>query len=221
MWRPTTADRVTARLQLAMNPMRTRQRATIDDLRLAIDCMPRATRAAMLEGVRSNEIIVGAYVDGDGVCPMLAAHRAGGRTSFIAFSRAWDRFADGDRGRRRARRATTRELRILSTHLEASLIPDDGPGPDLGLALAEHRELRARRLARATEPSASSSALSGTDELPARPGDRDRARELSKRPGWAWMRPFRRYDDYERALAHLEAAHEASIQAPELAASKG
>ncbi len=38
---------------------------------------------------RSNErIIVGAYVDRDGgVCPMLAAHRQGGRTDFLTFAR--------------------------------------------------------------------------------------------------------------------------------------
>ena len=50
----------------------------VERLRLAIDCLPVATREAMLAGVRANErIIVGAYVDGEGgVCPMLAAHRA-------------------------------------------------------------------------------------------------------------------------------------------------
>ena len=53
-----------------------------------------ATREAMLAGVRaSSAIIVGAYVDGEGgVCPMLAAHRRGGRTDFLSFARAWDRF---------------------------------------------------------------------------------------------------------------------------------
>src|SRR3984885_12925650 len=61
-------------------PMRNRPRHSADAverLRLAIDCMPVATREAMLAGVRGNErIIVGAYVDEyGGVCPMLAAHR--------------------------------------------------------------------------------------------------------------------------------------------------
>jgi hypothetical protein len=71
-----------------------RQNSPIERLRLAIDCMPVATREAMLEGVRANErIITGAYVDRDGgVCPMLAAHRRGGRTDFISFARSWDRF---------------------------------------------------------------------------------------------------------------------------------
>jgi hypothetical protein len=34
-------------------------------------------------------------------------------------------------------------------------------------------------------------------------GERDRTRELRNRPGWAWMRPFRRLDEYERALEEL------------------
>ena len=37
-----------------------------------------------------------------------------------------------------------------------------------------------------------------------RPGDADRSRELRTRPGWAWLQVFRRYDDYERALARVE-----------------
>ena len=32
----------------------------------------------------------------------------------------------------------------------------------------------------------------------------DRAPELRRRPGWAWMRVMRRYDEYERALELLE-----------------
>ena len=55
---------------------------------------------------------------------MLAAHRHGGRTSFIAFARAWDRFA----GARRARPATERELRVLVAHLEALSSPSEA-GP--------------------------------------------------------------------------------------------
>jgi hypothetical protein len=66
-----------------------RTRSSVEDLRLAIDCLPPRTREAMLAGIRSHEIIVGAYSDrAGGVCPMLAAHRCGGRTSFISFARA-------------------------------------------------------------------------------------------------------------------------------------
>jgi len=43
--------------------------------------MPLETRGAMLHAIASEPIIVGAYSDRDGgVCPMLAAHRNGGRT---------------------------------------------------------------------------------------------------------------------------------------------
>ena len=34
-------------------------------------------------------------------------------------------------------------------------------------------------------------------------GERHRARELRYQPGWAWLRPFRRLDEYERALEEL------------------
>jgi hypothetical protein len=108
----------------------------VETLRLTIDCLPVATRAAMLDGVRSTErIIVGAYTDGDGgVCPMLAAHRRGGRTNFLAFARAWDRFA---RAGRHARAATRRERSILIGQLEASLL--SGGDVDLDRAIHEHR----------------------------------------------------------------------------------
>ena len=70
-----------------------RDRDPIHTLRTAIDCLPVVTREAMLQGVRSNDIIVGAYTDRTGgVCPMLAAHRCGGRTDFLSFARAWDSF---------------------------------------------------------------------------------------------------------------------------------
>src|ERR671932_1934325 len=89
------------------------------DLRTAIDCLPLQTRKAMLTGVESNRIIVGAYTDrSGGVCPMLAAHRNGGRTSLASFARAWGRYT---RVRRRVRPATERELNTLRTMLEASI----------------------------------------------------------------------------------------------------
>src|SRR3954447_10131328 len=64
------------------HPMRRATRSSIEDLRLTIDCLPVHTRVAMLQGISANEIIVGAYSDRKGgVCPMLAAHRLGGRTN--------------------------------------------------------------------------------------------------------------------------------------------
>jgi hypothetical protein len=171
--------------------MRTRRAATITDLRRAVNCLPRATRIAMLDGIRSNAIIVGAYTGPDGICPMLAAHRAGARTDFISFARAWDRFALSGSRCRRARRASRRELLVLTTQLEASLLDDEAPASDLAAAIAEHRTIVAGRGDRDRRPDP-------------RPGDPDRGPELRKRPGWAWMRVMRRYDEYERAMEVLD-----------------
>jgi hypothetical protein len=129
------------------------------DLRTAIDCLPLQTRKAMLAGVESNRIIVGAYTDKKGgVCPMLAAHRNGGRTSLASFARAWDRYT-GVRARR-ARAATDRELNTLRTMLEASIALDELP--DMSAVAREAQTRRERRL-----------------------------------------RVFRRFDEYERAVAEL------------------
>ncbi len=118
-------------------------RSALEDLRLTIDCLPRRTRLAMLEGIASNEIIVGAYTDRlGGVCPMLAAHRNGGRTNFISFAKAWDRFARA----RRPRKASERELQILSTQLESSLMAEERIGLDG--AIADHQALARDRKAR-------------------------------------------------------------------------
>jgi hypothetical protein len=153
----------------------------------------------MLQGIASNEIIVGAYSTQDGVCPMLAAHRAGGRTSLIAFAKAWDRFAFRDSRSARARRATERELLVLKAYVEASLLAEDAPDADLAAARSEHLELMRRRQAEAH----ADQRRAQTDP---RPEDPDRSAELRERErsGSAWTRLFRRYDEYERVLAHLE-----------------
>ena len=125
------------------------RRSPLEDLRLAIDCLPRRTRVAMLEGIAANEIIVGAYTDRlGGVCPMLAAHRCGGRTNFISFAKAWDRFARV----RRPRKATDREVKILRTQLEASLHAEERHGFDG--AIADHQSLTRERKAREARDSA-------------------------------------------------------------------
>ncbi|TMK99722.1 MAG: hypothetical protein E6G34_04145 [Actinobacteria bacterium] len=126
--------------------MRNRARhrsTTIERLRLAIDCLPVATREAMLDGVRASErIIAGAYVDTEGgVCPMLAAHRRGTRTDFLSFAKSWDRFTRIKSG---ARAATRREVAILVAQLEDSIA--SASGLELDAAISEHRELRRRRL---------------------------------------------------------------------------
>lgn len=158
----------------------------------------------MLEGLRSNEIIVGAYSSSGGICPMLAAHRAGGRTNLISFARAWDRFALGGARGTRPRRATDRELRVLVTHLEASLLDEDLPRTELAAAIASHEQLVAGRddatLGRERELAEPGAAQ---PERP-RPGDPDRSRELRSRPGWAWTRLVRSYNEYERTLEWLD-----------------
>jgi hypothetical protein len=111
----------------------------------------------MLGGVEANRIIVGAYTDrSGGICPMLAAHRNGGRTSLASFARAWDRYT----GVRRPRPATERELNTLRTMLEASIALDELP--TVSEVVREVKATRAKRL-----------------------------------------RVFRRFDEYERAVAEL------------------
>jgi hypothetical protein len=163
--------------------MRRSRRSRIEDLRLAIDCLPVRTRQAMLAGVRNNEIIVGAYSDRHGgVCPMLAAHRNGGRTNFASFARAWDEFT----GARRPRRATRREIRALRSHLEMSLLTDGGPSDSLTSAAADIRaDLEAAGERR--------------NRQRRRPGDPFRGRETKGRG--SWLRPARRLDVFEATVA--------------------
>jgi hypothetical protein len=133
------------------------------DLRTAIDSLPLHTREAMLDGIAAGRIIVGAYTDRQGgVCPMLAAHRNGGRTNLAGFARAWDRYT---RAPRRARPATRRELTTLRAMLEASIALEEVPS---------------------------------LHDVP-RP-------EPGYPVGWSWLRPFRRLDEYERALVELDLA---------------
>lgn len=127
--------------------MRSKRLRRIEDLRRAVDCLPERTKLAMLDGIEANTIIVGAYTDRNGgVCPMLAAHRNGGRTDLLAFAHAWDRMC----GARRPRTATERELGVLKAHLEASLY--EAQKGDLAGAIASHQQTaRERRAAEARE----------------------------------------------------------------------
>jgi hypothetical protein len=161
-----------------------RPRRPAQDLRLAVDCLPVETKTAMLDGVLASQIIVGAYTDRrGGVCPMLAAHRRGGRTNFASFARAWDRYT---RAKGRPRPATERELRTLVFMLEASIFCDQRDHEELADAIAGLKAAKARRVTQPVER--------------ADTGERDRTKELRSRHGWAWLRLFRRYDDYEAAL---------------------
>ena len=80
--------------------------------------LPIETKRAMLVGLDSERIVTGAYTHDGGICPMLAAHRRGGRTDRESFAVAWDRYTGAHKGRR----ATERELRTLRCMLEASLL---------------------------------------------------------------------------------------------------
>src|SRR5689334_10674054 len=105
----------------------------------------------MLEGIKTNRIIVGAYTDHrGGVCPMLAAHRCGGRTSLASFAKAWDRYTKAGP---RARPASERELRTLRAIPEASLAEAGYPQVVLGVEVSGVKEARrehAERAARST-----------------------------------------------------------------------
>jgi hypothetical protein len=126
-----------------------RPKRTTWRLKKAIDRLPTGTRAAMLAGLESQEIIVGAYTArSGGVCPMLAAHRLGARTEARAFAAAWDSFA----GARRPRRAHQRELELLEAMLQESLHgeiapPAIAPVTPTAPAPAPSREVRAREMA--------------------------------------------------------------------------
>ena len=102
---------------------------TTETLATAVARLPRSLRAAMLAAVQRERIITGAYVDGDGMCPLLGAHRYGPRESGEGFVEAWDRFCRIRRGKRRD--ATEPERAVLIGLLKASLFPehDGAAGP--------------------------------------------------------------------------------------------
>jgi hypothetical protein len=190
--------------------MRRRDRNPAQRLRFAVEALPARTREAMLRGMDSNPIIVGAYVDRDGgVCPMLAAHRNGGRTSLASFARAWDRYTDA----KRPRLATRRELRTLRALLEASR--SGGAGAEPGSIVDAAARIRAERAAIAerealADASAEPATAPDLDGAPIRvrrrldTGERHRSHELRDRLRWSWMRPARRYDEYRDLLAAAE-----------------
>ena len=80
--------------------------------------LPIETKQGMLVALDNESIVTGAYTHDGGVCPMLGAHRRGGRTDRESFAHAWDRYT----GAKKGRFATERELRTLRCMLEASLL---------------------------------------------------------------------------------------------------
>jgi hypothetical protein len=130
--------------------MTTPREEALADLRQSIDMLPERTRLAMLSGLGSNTVITGAFTDGSGVCPMLAAHREGDRTRCMGFPEAWDRFT-GVHGRGICRPATQYEVLQLRMQVEESLnARQDTNG--FAEAIAEHqasveaRHARSRRI---------------------------------------------------------------------------
>ena len=111
--------------------------------------MPQGTREAMLDAVENERIIVGAYTDKDGgMCPMLAAHRNGGRTNLASFAHAWDGYTRA----RKPRPATERELRTLKAMLEESIVlGEELDTSDFTRVIAEHKAAKARRPSRSRE----------------------------------------------------------------------
>jgi len=163
-----------------------RRSAPGQELKAAIDRLPLHTRLAMLDGIRAKRIIAGGNYDyRGGVCPMFAAHRRPSKRRGRAFARAWDRYA----GAKWPRPATERELRMLQTMLEVSIENATAPAVDLAKAIEAHEATKARNRAA---------------ERDARPrpdtGERSRVGELRGRSGWAWLRPFRDYEEYEDAV---------------------
>jgi hypothetical protein len=150
----------------------------------------------MLRGVEANPIIVGAYVDraSGGICPMLAAHRNGGRTSLASFARAWDRYT----GVKRPRLATRREVRTLVAILHSSLA-DDFAGPDSGSIAEAAAQIRGERAELAAREEATPEPTVKVDT-----GERNRTGELRTRLRWSWMRPAKRYDEFKDLVAAAE-----------------
>jgi hypothetical protein len=151
---------------------RAKPRNACQRLRRAVDSMPRESREAMLRGIDDNTIIVGAYTDpsSGGICPMLAAHRNGGRTDLASFARSWDRYTDA----RRPRLATKREVRTLRSLLEISLIAEDSAGTLSGAAA----EIRAARAALHEQPAPTAAATPPRIRVPEREGMLIRIRRL-------------------------------------------
>jgi hypothetical protein len=143
-----------------------KRRNNAERLRNAVYAMPGRTKDAMLRGIRSNRVIVGAYVDKrGGVCPMLAAHRNGGRTNFGTFARAWDAFTGAKQ--RKPRRASRREVRTLEGYLEMALLREGVAGeilPERPLG-EEVRDVQATRRRLAADEARETSDLSVEDVL--------------------------------------------------------
>ncbi|MEX0992402.1 MAG: hypothetical protein WDZ37_00230 [Solirubrobacterales bacterium] len=159
-----------------------RRKRYAERLGRVVESLPFETQSAMLEGLRRyDRVITGAYTDREGgVCPMLAAHRCGGRTDYRSFARAWDRFTGATR---RPRAVSERELRTLTAQLEASV----------------WREEKRRELARLARESVEHGARRHAAECQRRSGKTRVAQQRLRQ----WLGPFRRWDRYRDTVARV------------------
>ncbi|MEA2194000.1 MAG: hypothetical protein QOG42_434 [Solirubrobacteraceae bacterium] len=143
------------------------------ELRRSIDVLPERTRKAMLVGLGNNTVITGAFAASkDGACPMMAAHREGGRTSCCTFPEAWDKFT-GVYGRFIVREATPYEVQILCEEIQASLQPLPNVLSD---AIAEHQAIVAARRHETTVAEPEQSVAAEEQAVPAAPRRKRRLR---------------------------------------------
>jgi hypothetical protein len=169
---PLTAPTILAMHRRSRDPARR--------LRIAVERLPARTKEAMLRGIDSNRIIVGAYVDprSGGICPMLAAHRNGGRTNVASFARAWDEYT----GARRPRRATRREVRTLRSLLESGLNLDPALERTSITELAAQIRAERAELAGCRLPDAQPTTDRPAEALPAPPEPEPEALRVRRQP---------------------------------------
>jgi len=168
-----------------------------------------------------------------GVCPIFALSRTPSKTVGRPFARAWDRYGRARLPRAATERELLTLRSMLDTSIQTEKEPAVPLGAaitehqvskarrraerratsleseaelaiTLGEAIEEHKSSRARHeAAQAAEREAAESASKAPERSRRDTGERDRTRELTGRPGWSWLRPVRRYDDFERALVEL------------------
>ncbi|MDQ6778718.1 MAG: hypothetical protein M3071_21410 [Actinomycetota bacterium] len=212
------------------------RRGPAQELRATIDRLPLHVREAVLDGIKGQRIIAGAHADAfGGVCPMVAAdvHLPWKTVSKASVeyaqqaARAWDRYAEASGS---SHTATKRQLLALTSMLEASILQETAVTQmPLSDVIAEYERTKSGRAPADVRDALPSSldvpaARPSTLDVPAAPprsrkrrntGERDRTTELGERGGWAWLRPFRSYDEYEetllRALSELD-GHERQLE---------
>jgi hypothetical protein len=157
-------------------------------------------------------LIAGAYVDGDGgTCPLLAAHRRGGRVSDEAavatpFAGLWDLYTGTRSGRPRP--IEQEERRALEAMLTASVAREQRHRAEAELERARAEQVRERDRERREQAGREAiirirHGFGGkglASSLVTTLTDRDRRAELSERAGWAWVGVHRRYDQHRATL---------------------